>query len=388
MNIVIATDSFKGSASTFEVADSIEKGIKNLEPFASINKFPISDGGEGTVDALVAASNGKFIEKEVTNPLGEKVSGRLGLLENNIAVIAMAEASGLTLIKEDEKNPFKTTTYGTGELIKAALDLGVDEILIGIGGSATNDGGAGMAQALGVSLKDGNGDPIGFGAEALENLEVVDMTNIDNRIKGTKVTVFSDVVNPLCGLNGASYIYGPQKGASEEDVKWLDQLLYKYGGTLEKQLNMPVMNEKGSGAAGGLGAGLLAFCNAEIHSGVNKILEKTKLEDHIQNADVVITGEGKMDSQSVYGKAPIGVAKIAQKYNVPVIAIVGSEGSDIREVYKHGIDLVIDIINKPMDLKKAMENACELIEYAGEKAIRSFELKDKLLKWREPYEFI
>ncbi|GGB53010.1 glycerate kinase [Lentibacillus populi] len=377
MNIIIAADSFKGSATTFEVADFIEKGIKRVEPSAAVTKLPLADGGEGTVEALVTALNGRYIEKEVTGPLGKKVTAKFGLIDNDIAVIAMAEASGLTLIKKEDRNPFKTTTYGTGELIKVAFDYGVKEILVGIGGSATNDAGVGMAQALGVTFKDRYNKEIGFGAEALENMEYIDTSNIDSRVKNTKITVFSDVTNPLCGKNGASYVYGPQKGASIKDVERLDQLLDRYGKKLEEQLNIHIMNKEGAGAAGGLGAGLLAFCNAEIYSGIDKILEKIKLEDHMKNADLVITGEGKLDFQSVYGKAPIGVAKIAKQYNIPVIAVVGSEETSIIDVYYHGIDLVIDIINKPMSLNEAMENAYELIENAGEKVIRAFKLTNK-----------
>ncbi|GAA0609952.1 glycerate kinase [Virgibacillus siamensis] len=383
MNIVIAVDSFKGSANTFEVADSIEKGIKRVEQSAVVTKLPLADGGEGTVDALVTALNGKYFEEEVTGPLGEKVTAKWGLINNNIAVIAMAEASGLTLIKKEDKNPFKTTTYGTGQLIKAALDYGVKEIFVGIGGSATNDAGVGMAQALGVSFKDKYSQEIGFGAEALANIEFIDDSKLDRRINETKISVFSDVKNPLCGKDGASFVYGPQKGASNDDVEILDQLLKKYGRKLEEQLDINIMDEEGAGAAGGLGAGLLAFCNAEIFSGIDRILNLIKLEEYMKNADLVITGEGKVDSQSVHGKAPIGVARIAKKCGIPVIAVVGSEEANIVDVYNQGIDLVIDIINKPMSLSEAMNNAPELIENAGEKVIRAFALKNKTLKMKE-----
>ncbi|MBY7144570.1 glycerate kinase [Virgibacillus sp. NKC19-3] len=383
MNIIIAADSFKGSATSFEVAEFIEKGIKRVEPSAIITKLPLADGGEGTVDALVTALNGKYLTKQVTNPLGEKVTAEFGVMESDIAVIAMAEASGLTLIKNEDKNPFKTTTYGTGELIKAALDYGVKEIFVGIGGSATNDAGVGMAQALGVSFKDRNHKEIGFGAEALESIEYIDASNIDRRIKDTKITVFSDVTNPLCGKNGASYVYGPQKGASDEDVEKLDQLLSRYGKILEEQLNIDIIDNEGAGAAGGLGAGLIAFCEAEIYSGIDKVLKMIKLEKYMKSADLVITGEGKMDFQSVQGKAPLGVAKIAKQYKIPVVAVVGSEGANIIDVYNHGIDLVIDIINKPMSLNEAMEDVNELIENAGEKVIRAFTLNNKQFKIEE-----
>jgi len=377
MKIIIASDSFKGSASTNEVSNYIERGIKNVKPDAIVKKLPLADGGEGTVEALVMAADGSYVEREVIGPTGKRVTAKIGLLNEDVAVIAMADASGLTLIKEEERNPFKTTTYGTGELIKAAMELRVKEIFIGIGGSATNDGGLGMAQALGISFKDKDNKELGFGAEALANLETIDTTNIDRRIKGTKISVFSDVNNPLCGPKGASYVYGPQKGASDSDVEKLDQLLRFFGGKVEKELNVKISDKKGAGAAGGLGAGLMAFCKADIYSGIEKILELTRLEEHMKNTDLIVTGEGKIDFQSVQGKAPIGVAKIAKKYRIPVIAVVGSEGANANEVYNHGIDLVIDIINKPMSLSEAMKNVSELLENAGEKVIRSYMLEKK-----------
>ncbi|GAA0500833.1 glycerate kinase [Salinibacillus aidingensis] len=373
MNIVVSADSFKGSASTFEVNDYIERGIRRVMPDAQVTKLPLADGGEGTVDAFIHHLNGQHIEREVTGPLGKKVKAKFGLVDNK-AVIEMAEASGLPLITEEEKNPFDATTYGTGELIKAALDYGVDEILIGLGGSATNDGGAGMAQALGVSLKDDRNDEIGFGAAQLERLSHIDMSGIDERLAHTTITVLSDVTNPLCGENGASYVFGPQKGASDQDVKKLDQLLRHLGEKIENELQLQVIEQPGAGAAGGLGAGLAAFCGARIHSGIEKILEIMQLDEYVRNADLVITGEGRMDYQSVNGKAPIGVAKVAKRYNLPVIAIVASEGERVTEVYQNGIDLVIDIINEPMTVEKAISKVDELTEGAGEKAIRAFRL--------------
>ncbi|MCM3570577.1 glycerate kinase [Neobacillus mesonae] len=377
MKIVIASDSFKGSASSLEIAEFIEKGIRRVQSNADVLKLPLADGGEGTVDALVNALNGQYVEKVVTGPLGEKVKAKYGIINQDIAVIEMAEASGLTLIPSHERNPFKATTYGTGELIKSALDHGVKEILIGIGGSATNDAGAGMAQALGVALADNEHQEIGYGAESVARVEKIDTSAIDPRIKNTKMTILSDVTNPLCGENGASYVYGPQKGASSEDVVKLDAILKRFGELVERTLGIEMMNKKGAGAAGGLGAGLMAFCNGQLHSGIDRILDIINLEEQVKEADLVITGEGMMDFQSVQGKAPIGVAKIAKKHNKPVIAIVGSEGYHANEVYEHGIDLVIDIINKPMSIEEAMNHVGELAEIAGEKAIRAFCLQKK-----------
>ncbi|MFD1708151.1 glycerate kinase [Siminovitchia sediminis] len=383
MKIVIATDSFKGSASSLEVAGYLENGIRRVLPDAEVTKLPLADGGEGTVDALVAALDGKYVECEVTGPLGEKVTAKFGLVGHRTAVIEMAEASGLPLIERKERDPFKTTTYGTGELIKAALDHGVDEILIGIGGSATNDGGAGMAQALGVSFKTSLNKEIGFGAKALENIQQIDISGLDPRLKATKITVLSDVTNPLCGETGASYIYGPQKGATQKDVQELDALLQRYGEQLESTLGKNIMNVEGAGAAGGLGAGLIAFCEAKLESGIEKVLDIIKLEDYVRGADLVITGEGKMDFQSVQGKAPIGVAKVAQKHHVPVVAVVGAEGYKIQEVYDHGIDLVVDIINKPMTLEEAMINVAPLTENAGGKIVRAYLLRKSVKEEEE-----
>lgn len=376
MNIVIATDSFKGSASSLEVAGFIEKGIRRVTPGANIVKLPLADGGEGTVEALTSTLEGRYVEREVTGPLGEKVKAKFGIINDRIAVIEMAEASGLTLIKEEDKNPFITTTYGTGELIKAALDFDVKEILIGIGGSATNDGGVGMAQALGGSFKDADNLEIPFGARALEKIQYIDLAGLDKRLDHTKITVLSDVTNPLCGENGASFVYGPQKGASSsEEIQELDSLLRSYGEKLEEKLGRTFIDVVGSGAAGGLGAGLMAFCNAEVNSGIEKILEIIRLREYVESADLVITGEGKMDFQSVQGKAPIGVAKIANAFKVPVVAVVGSEGDQANQVYKHGIDLVIDIINKPMKIQEAMKNVEKLTEDAGEKVMRAYLLR-------------
>lgn len=378
MHYLIATDSYKGSATTFEVGMLLEQGIKKVDPAAVVTKIPLADGGEGTVEAIITALNGEMITKEVNGPLRSKVLAKFGLLRKDTAVIEMAEASGLTLMNAKERNPFITTTYGTGELIKAALDVGVKEIFLGIGGSATNDGGLGMAQALGVSFKDKSGNEVGFGAQCLEDIETIDLSKLDERIKETKISVLSDVNNPLSGKNGASYVYGLQKGALPSDLDKLDQSLMKYGKIIERTLGINIVNRPGAGAAGGLGAGLMAFCDAEVHAGIEKILELLKMESYMHDADIVITGEGKMDSQSIYGKAPLGVSKIAKKLNKPVIAVVGSEGDDIQEVYHHGIDLVIDIITQPMTLDEAMAKSHDLIINAGKKIARIMKLSKKV----------
>ncbi len=372
MKIVIASDSFKGSASTIEVANFIEKGIRNLDQAVEIVKIPIADGGEGTVDSLVLGCKGEYRYQEVVGPAGNKVKARYGLLDGDIAIIEMAQASGLHLVNAEMKNPYKTTTYGTGELMKSALDDGAKKIYVGLGGSATNDGGVGMVQALGGSFKDRNGQEVGFGANGVKDIATIDLTQLDARLADVQIIGLSDVTNPLCGEDGASHVYGPQKGASAEDVKVLDDILCQYGKIIKDQLGIDIVDEAGAGAAGGLGAGLMAFCDAALDRGINKILEILDLEAHLKDADLVITGEGQMDNQSLNGKAPIGVALVAKKYNIPVVAIVGSADYDLQEVYKNGIDLVLDTVIKPMPLSEAITNVEKLITIAGETAYRAF----------------
>ena len=383
MKIVIASDSYKGSCTTLEVANAIEKGIKKILKDVDIIKILVADGGEGTVDALVIGTDGIYDEVEVVGPLGEKIMAKYGILDDNIGVIEMAAASGLTLVQESKRNPMITTTYGTGQLIKAAIDRGCKKILVGIGGSATNDGGAGMAQALGFSLKDKDGKEIGYGGGELSKLFTIDSSGVDPKLRETEIIVISDVSNPLCGPNGASYVYGPQKGANLEAVKQLDSNLKHYASIIKKSFGKDIIDVPGAGAAGGLGAGLITFCNAELCSGIEKILDITNIDMYLEDADFVITGEGQIDGQSIYGKAPIGVAKRAMKHNVPVLAIVGSVGEGVAEVYSHGVDAIMDIINKPMTLNEAIQDASILIEQTAENAMRTLLLGSHRIKRRE-----
>jgi glycerate kinase len=370
MKVVIAADSFKGSCSTFEVASAIEKGIRRICMDAEIIKIPVADGGEGTVDSLVKGAGGKYETINVKDPLGRDIECKYGIIKDNVAVIEMAASSGLTLLKEEERNPMVATTYGTGQIIRAALDKGCKKIYIGIGGSATNDGGAGMAQALGVSLKDNKGKEIGNGGGELARIQDVDITNIDPRLKDTEVVILSDVSNPLCGPNGASSIYGPQKGATPEMIKQLDNNLKHYALLIKEKLGLSIIDVPGAGAAGGLGAGLIAFCNAAIFSGIDVALDINGIDCHLMDADLVITGEGQIDSQTVCGKVPVGVAKRALKYGVPVIAIVGSVGKGASAVYEYGVDAIMDIVSRPMSLNDSMKNVSQLLEYAAENVIR------------------
>lgn len=375
MKIVVAPDSFKGSFSALEVSNAIEKGIRKIHKDANIVKIPVADGGEGTVDALVLVANGRYEELEVVGPLGEKTLAKYGIIDGDIAVIEMAEASGLTLVEDGSLNPLITTTFGTGQLIKSALEKGIRKIYVGLGGSATNDGGVGMAQALGISFKDKKGNEIGYGGGDLHKINEIDCTLIHPLLHESEIMVISDVENPLCGTKGASNIFGPQKGANEEEIELLDNNLRHLGVKIKEYIGKDIINMPGAGAAGGLGGGLIAFCNATIYSGIDKVLDITKIDRHLWDADLVITGEGKIDGQSIFGKVPVGVAKRAKKYDIPVIAIVGSVGDGACKVYDYGVDLIVDIIDRPMTLEEAINNSQDLIENAAERIGRMLEIK-------------
>jgi len=375
MKIVVAPDSFKGSLTAVEVADAIEQGIREIFPEAEIVKIPMADGGDGTVQCLVNATGGEILKEKVTGPLEDEVLASYGILgDKKTAVIEMAEASGLTLVPENKRNPLITTTYGTGELIKIALDQGCRKMIIGIGGSATNDGGAGMVQALGVKLLDKDEEELGFGGGELKKVFRIDTKYLDNRLSETKVLVASDVSNPLCGPKGASWIYGPQKGATPEIIKELDESLAHFAEIVKRDLNKDVKDIPGAGAAGGLGASLMAFLDAELRPGIEIVIEIVRLEQAIKDADLVITGEGKIDSQTIYGKAPIGVARIAKKYNIPVIAVAAIIGDDADIVHQYGINALIKISEPPMSLAEPKSKKVWLIK----KSIKQFlERKEK-----------
>lgn len=370
MKILLAPDSFKGSFSAYEVACSIENGIRQVYEDANVIKLPVADGGEGTVDSIVGVRNGRYEEVKVRGPLGELVKAKYGIIDENIAIIEMAAASGLTLIDDDKLNPLITTTYGTGQLIKSAMENGIRKIYIGIGGSATNDGGLGMAQALGISFKDKIGQEIGFGGGLLHTIDEIDSSNIHPLLKETEILVMSDVHNPLCGPNGASYIFGPQKGASKEEVEILDNNLRHFGEKVKEYTGKDIINIPGAGGAGGLGGGLLAFCDSTISSGIDNVLDMISIDDHLKDTDIVITGEGMIDGQSIFGKVPVGVARRAKKYDIPVIAIVASIGEDAEIVFDYGIDMIVDIIDKPMTLDQAKNDVSILIQRATSRLFR------------------
>ncbi|OIK16212.1 glycerate kinase [Bacillus sp. MUM 116] len=371
MKFVLAPDSFKESMTAKNAALAMKKGIKRVFSNAECVIVPMADGGEGTVESLVSILNGEIIETEVIGPLGKKVLAEYGLLgEGQTAVIEMASASGLELIKLEDRNPLVTTTYGTGQLIKHALDRGVSRFLIGIGGSATNDGGIGMLQALGVSFKDRNGNELPFGGGALDQLDLIDMGGLDERIKSARFDVACDVINPLIGKNGASAIFGPQKGASSEMVNILDRNLSHFAEIIKTQLDLDIAHIEGAGAAGGLGAGLMAFLNAQLKKGIDLVIEYTGLEDKIKGADYVFTGEGSIDGQTLFGKTPYGVATIAKKHSVPVIAFAGRIGNGVEPLYNNGFNAIIGILKEVTSLEKALESGEENLAFATENICR------------------
>jgi glycerate 2-kinase len=360
MKIVIAPDSYKESLSALEVATAIEAGFREIFPAADYVKIPVADGGEGTVEAMVAATQGNIVRLTVTGPLGEPVDAFYGLSgDARTAFIEMAAASGLELVPAAQRDPLITTSYGTGELIKNALDRGVDHIIIGIGGSATNDGGAGMVQALGARLLDSHGSGIGYGGGALPQLAKIEIADLDTRLLQCRIEVACDVTNPLIGEEGASAIFGPQKGATPQLVQQLDAALGHYAAIIQRDLDIDVLHIAGGGAAGGMGAALHAFCHAELRRGIEIVTEALGLAQQVQDADLVITGEGRIDSQSVNGKVPVGVAQVAKQFNKPVIGIAGSLTADVGVVHQHGIDAVYSVLSGICSLEEALANAAQ-----------------------------
>lgn len=371
MRIVVAPDSYKGSLSALAVAQAMERGVRAVFPTAEVYKIPIADGGEGTVEALVAATNGQFRYAQVTGPLGEPVTAQWGILGDGLtAVIEMAAASGLPLLAPEQRNPRLATTFGTGELLRAALDAGLRRIIMGIGGSATNDGGAGMAQALGVRFIGEDGEELPYGGAALAGLQKIDLTSLDPRLQETEITVACDVDNPLCGPCGASAVFGPQKGATPEVVAELDAALAHFAELATKATGRPAAVQPGAGAAGGLGAAMLFFTPAQLRPGVEIVLEAVHFAAVVRDAAFVITGEGRTDFQTAYGKAPVGVAKVAKQFDVPVFCLSGALGEAADTLIAHGIDALLSICDQPMSLETAMREGASLIEAAAARLCR------------------
>ena len=371
MKVVIAPDSYKGCLSALEVAKAMERGVLSVFPSAEVRKIPIADGGEGTVAALVTATNGQLRQTEVTDPLGNKIIAHWGVLgDGRTAVIEMAAASGLPLVPKEKRDPRVTTTYGTGGLIKAALAEGLAKIIIGIGGSATNDGGTGMARALGVRFLDAAGQEVAAGGGSLAEICQIDTTGLDPRLKNTEIVVACDVDNPLCGTRGASAVFGPQKGATPEMVQQLDAGLAKYASCARQATGRDVAEKAGAGAAGGLGAGLMFFTPAQLKPGVEIVLDAVGFSDIVRDADFVITGEGRTDFQTAFGKAPVGVAKVAKTHGVPVFCISGGLGEGADDVLAQGIDAVMSICDRPLSLEECMAAGAQLIEPAAARLSR------------------
>ncbi|EPG8312540.1 TPA: glycerate kinase [Klebsiella aerogenes] len=358
MKIVIAPDSYKESLSALDVATAIETGFREIYPHAEYVKVPVADGGEGTVEAMVAATQGHIVQVSVTGPLGEPVNAFYGLSgDMRCAYIEMAAASGLESVPPTRRNPLLTTSWGTGELIRHALDAGVSQIIIGIGGSATNDGGAGMAQALGAKLLSAGQQQIAPGGGALETLARIDLSELDPRLADCRIDVACDVTNPLTGPQGASAVFGPQKGATAAMIERLDRGLQHFAQIIDRDLDIDVLNLEGGGAAGGMGAALYAFCGANLRPGIEIVTDALGLAELVADADLVITGEGRIDSQTIHGKVPVGVAKVAKRFNVPVIGIAGSLTADVGVVHQHGLDAVFSVLYSVCTLEEALANA-------------------------------
>jgi glycerate kinase len=370
MKVLIAMDSFKGNLGSLDVARVVEEGIRRVYEDADIDKVAIADGGEGTVEAIVNCLKGEYVKLEVEGPLNKKTVARYGIVKGETAIIEMAEASGLFLISEEERNPLKTSTFGTGQLILDALERGCNKIVMGIGGSATNDGGLGMAKALGAMFLDKNGEAIGEGGGSLDKLEKIDLRNLHPRLKSVEFLVACDVNNPLCGEKGASAIYGPQKGATTDIISQLDKNLSHYADIIKRDVGVDVKDVPGAGAAGGLGAALIAFCGGRLLKGVEIVLDIVNIDERIKNVDVVITGEGRIDAQTANGKVPVGIAGRAKKYNKPVFAIAGFIDNGAELVYKHGIDSIMSSMVGPISVEESMNQSRKLIADASERLFR------------------
>ena len=371
MKIVIAPDSYKGSIYASDAARAMEDGVRRVLPDAEVVLVPVADGGDGTLETLVETSGGRIITSDVTGPLGETVSAQWGAMGDGVTAVAeMARTSGLALVRLEDRDPLNATTYGLGEVILEALEAGYRRFILGIGGSATNDAGAGMAQALGVRLLDADGAELPPGGAALASLARIDTSGLDPRAVEAEFDVACDVNNPLTGPEGASAVYGPQKGATPEMIEQLDAALANFAGVVKRDLGADVNDVPGSGAAGGLGGGIMAFLGGRLRPGVDIVLDTVDLASRLDGADLIITGEGCMDFQTVYNKAPIGVAKLAGERNIPVIGVSGSLGDGFTDVHEHGIAAAVAITHAPMTLDEATDRVAELIASATEQAFR------------------
>ena len=371
--VLLASDSFKGSASSMEVENLLEEGVRRVMPDCEVVKYPIADGGEGTVDAVIAGRGGEFREARVSGPLGDPVTARYGLFDGRrSAIIEMAAASGITLIEQNAANALGAGTEGVGQLMLDALDAGAERLVIGLGGSATSDGGAGMARALGARLLDADGEPVPCGLAGLRRLHAIDVSGMDPRLAHVEIIALTDVTNPLTGPDGAIHVYGAQKGIDETRMAELDGWMRGYARLLAEATGRDPEQVPGAGAGGGFGAALISFCGARIVSGIDAVLDLIGLDRVMDRVDLVITGEGRMDSQSANGKAPVGVARLAKRHGKPVVAVVGSRADDLEGVYAMGVDLVVPAVTAPAALDECIARTRVAIPIAGESAMRAF----------------
>ena len=375
MKIVIAPQGFKAGISGLEAAQAIARGVAAVEPEAETVLMPVADGGDGTLHALVDATGGRVFTSRVTGPLGQPIDAAWGVMgDGRTAVIEMALASGLALVPQRRRNPRITTTAGTGEIMREALEGGYTRIIVGLGGSATNDGGAGFAAALGARLFDAEGRPIPPGGSALARLQRIDISGLHHLLPAATVIAATDVTNPLCGPDGASAVFGPQKGANQDMVRELDEALANYASVVARPppngVGRDVADEPGAGAAGGLGAGMMAFANATLQSGIDMVCEVLNFDSHLQDADLVITGEGRADRSTIFNKAPAGVARLAGRRGVPTVLLAGSLGQGYEELYDHGLAAVLSIADRPMNFDQSLSRTAELLTSAAESAMR------------------
>lgn len=366
MKILIASDSYKHCLSSKEVGECLREGIMEKMPETTVVIVPIADGGEGTVDALVDLAGGEKVSVSVHGPMMKETTAQFGLIDNGrTAIMEMSAASGIELLKDEELDPLKTTTFGTGEMILDALDRGCDKIVIGLGGSATNDGGAGMLEALGIKLLDKDGNSIPKGGGGLSALEEIDASGLDERLKDTEIVLASDVDNTLTGDDGATRVYGPQKGAGKDEIEKLEKNIIRFADLTEKITGKDLRDEPGAGAAGGIGFGFMTYLDAQMRNGFRLISEMTGLEEEVKKCNLVITGEGKIDRQTQFGKTPYGVAQVAKKHNKPVIAVSGTLGEGYEVLYEKGFDALFSIADRPMSLQDSMKNAGKLLKSTG-----------------------
>ncbi len=374
MKIVIAPDSFKGSMTAREVCDNVEAGFRRVNKDIEILKLPMADGGEGTLETLVDANQGIIINTFAKDPLFRRIRCQYGIINDKTAVIEMSRTSGLILLDEHERNPMITTTFGVGELILHALDLGCRDFIIGLGGSATTDGGIGLLRALGIRFLDDDGIEVELNGGGLNSIRDIDTSKMDERIKESTFTIATDVENILTGTNGAAFVYGPQKGANALMVQALDRGLRNFAYVIRQKIGIDIENVKGAGAAGGLGGGLLALLNGRIEKGIDIIIKNTNLEEKIKDADLVITGEGRMDYQTQFGKAAFGVARLASKFNIPVIALCASLGEGYETLLDKGFKAIFSMIDRPMNERDCIERTTYLLQNAAENLMRILQL--------------